>query len=67
MPEKKKAARKPPSPPPDPNKRRCPGEAYDITPAVCAGRQKRNYEKCEDCPFKGPIPAPSTVLTGRRK
>ena len=47
--------------------RRCPGEAYAISPAVCQGRQKRNYEKCEGCPFKGPAAAPAMTLTGRRK
>ena len=33
----------------DGEKRRCPGENYDITPAICKARQRNRYPKCLLC------------------
>lgn len=32
--------------------RRCPGEKYDITPAICRGRQAQSYSKCNGCKWR---------------
>jgi len=32
-------------------RRRCPGEKYDITPAICRARQHNHYPKCLLCQF----------------
>jgi phosphomannomutase len=36
-----------------PASRRCPGEKYAITEAVCRGRTHRHFPKCKDCKWRG--------------
>ncbi len=39
--------------PPNPqDERRCPGEKYAISEAVCRGRIARHYPKCKDCKWR---------------
>ena len=34
-----------------PQKRKCPGERYEITAAICKARQCNHYPKCLLCPY----------------
>jgi phosphomannomutase len=34
------------------SKRRCPGEKYEITEAVCHGRVQRHFPKCKECKWR---------------
>lgn len=36
------------------DERRCPGEKYGITEAVCRGRITRHFPKCKDCKWREP-------------
>ncbi len=37
----------------NPGQRRCPGEKYEITKAICNARQANDYPKCVMCSFAG--------------
>ncbi len=53
---------------PEAEKRKCPGERYEISPAICRTRQRNQYPKCLLCPHRDPelagsVPSDSRVST----